>query len=515
MFNINDKNLINDICNEFSHTIEENEKSLKTDGVTLVHPIDKEVRDKLNNLITSGKETMEYSQVKELDNLWIMLMNKSIKCLRLFDTREPFLKNCKKTPVAYGLDKLKKYHNRYSAFESLLYGASSYYRDHVFHAVRTWMLGIFCLLKPMNNQKFIDKITIDGCSNEQFTKNINFFEKISMWTVIALCHDLGYPLEKSQQILDKTQQMMQEFIPNPNIWNNFTFSGVQDNINEYIIKFMSTKMVLAKTSERTNESENIENVEDKSEYNKYNSNLYYGRVQPKYYLKYTKSLEHFDHGIISSTIIYKMLLYFLESDFNLNDDYEYKYEDARQFFIRREMLRAMASHTCSDIYNIYLTTFSSILFLCDELQEWGRKSWNELYCGLQPNAVKLSIDKFTPNEVNVCEEINMEQVDEEDIFIENLKRIFQRQYEHYKVIFRDGQYTEARQFNFIKKMKIQLKQSGTQENNIEINYALNAQDTDKFEINLEKSYQYNKDEAKQKIKSSLEYSEYFEEVKIN
>lgn len=62
-----------------------------------------------------------------------------------------------------------------------------------------------------------------------------------MWTFIALCHDLGYPLEKSQQILDKTQKMMKEFIPNPNIWNNFGFNGIQDNINEYIIKFMSTK----------------------------------------------------------------------------------------------------------------------------------------------------------------------------------------------------------------------------------------------------------------------------------
>lgn len=140
-------------------------------------------------------------------------------------------------------------------------------------------------------------------------------------------------------------------------------------------------------------------------------------------LKYTKSLEHFDHGIISSVIIYKMLLYFLESDFNLNDDYEYKYEDARQFYIRREILRAMASHTCTDIYNIYLTTFSSVLFLCDELQEWGRKSWNELYSGLQPHAVDLSIDKFTPQEISVKEKINMEQVEEEQIFCENIKRV--------------------------------------------------------------------------------------------
>lgn len=505
MFNINDKNLINDINNEFSKLIKEEEN--KISEYSFEHPLDEQAREKLKELIIDGKDSIEYSQVRQLDKLWIMLINKAIKCLRFFDKREPFLKSDNKAPVAYGIDKLEAYHDRYSSFESLLYGASSYYRDHVFHSMRTWMLGIFCLLKPMspNKEIFINQITIDGCSDEAFSSNINFFEKISMWTFIALCHDLGYPLEKSQHILDRTQKMMKEFIPNPNIWNNFGFSGIQDNINEYIVKFMSTKMVHKK---------NKEEIETNDEVDVYNKNLYLGRVQPKYYLKYTKSLEHFDHGIISSVIIYKMLLYFLESDFNLNDDYEYKYEDARQFYIRREILRAMASHTCTDIYNIYLTTFSSILFLCDELQEWGRKSWNELYSGLQPHAVDLSIGKFTPQEVNVKEKINMEQIEEEQIFCENIKRIFERQYENYKVIFRDGQYTQAREFNFIKKMEIKLKQSGTQENNLVIEYALKAQDKNYFKIDLSNSCQYNNANFKNNLKKLFKKSEYKKEIEI-
>ena len=505
MFNINDKNLINDIDNEFFRVIEEEEK--KFTGHSFEHPLDKEARDRLKKLIIDGKDSIEYSQVGQLDELWIMLINKAIKCLRFFDEREPFLHSEDKTPVAYGIDKLEAYHDRYSSFESLLYGASSYYRDHVFHSMRTWMLGVFCLLKPMASDKkiFISQITIDGCADDVFSSRINFFEKISMWTFIALCHDLGYPLEKSQQILDKTQKMMKEFIPNPNIWNNFGFNGVQDNINEYIIKFMSTKMVSPKTDNKMNENDKGEETE---------STFYLGRVQPKYYLKYTKSLEHFDHGIISSVIIYKMLLYFLESDFNLNDDYEYKYEDARQFYIRREILRAMASHTCTDIYNIYLTTFSSVLFLCDELQEWGRKSWNELYSGLQPNAVDLSIDTFTPQEISVKEKINMEQVEEEQILRENIKRIFERQYENYKVIFRDGQYTEAREFNFLKKMEIKLKQSGTQENSLIIEYALKAQEKNYFKIDLNNSCQYNTDEFKKKLRNALVKSEYEKEIEI-
>lgn len=516
MFNINDKSLISDINKEFGNEIDNRKNKMDNINTEFSHPLDLDVRKKLESLVIDGKDTMEYSQVKQLDELWIMLINKSIKCLRFFDKREPFMESSDKKPVAYGIDKLRQYHERYASFESLLYGASSYYRDHVFHAVRTWMLGVFCLIKPMHEDKeklLIDEITIDGCSDEIFKSNINFFEKISMWTLIALCHDLGYPLEKSQQILDKTQKMMKEFIPNPNIWNNFGFTGIQDNINEYIIKFMSTKMMSEKKDDDLKtEEKGAENPKDSL--GSYEKNLYYGRVQPKYYLKYTKSLEHFDHGVISSVIIYKMLLYFLESDFNLNDDYEYKYEDARQFYIRREILRAMASHTCSDIYNIYLTTFSSILFVCDELQEWGRKSWNELYSGLQPNAVKLSIREFEPKSVVVKEEIDMQQVEEEQIFIDNIKRIFERQYEHYKVIFRDGQYTQAREFNFKKQMDIHLKEDGTAENTLKIEYELKAREKNYFRIDLSNSHQYNNKAMKEKLEKIIISSEYSDEIQI-
>lgn len=512
MFNINDRNLISDINKDFCKEIKKRESEFS--DKEFKHPLDDDVRNLLTTLIVDKNDTIEYSQVKQVDQLWIMLINKAITCLRFFDKREPFLNNQDKRPVAYGIDKLEQYHERYASFESLLYGASSYYRDHVFHVVRTWMLGVFCLLKSIKSgsDKLIDQITIDGCADDTFSSDINFFEKISMWTLIALCHDLGYPLEKSQQILDKTQKMMKEFIPNPNIWNNFGFSGVQDNINEYIIKFMSTKMILNRT--HTQSQENLDARKGGEPQNSREDNLYYGRVQPKYYLKYTKSLEHFDHGIISSVIIYKMLLYFLESDFNLNDDYEYKYEDARQFYIRREILRAMASHTCSDIYNIYLTTFSSILFICDELQEWGRKTWNELYSGLQSNAVTLSIAEFDPQSVSVKEEINMEQVEEEQIFIDNIKRIWKRQYEHYKVIFRDGQYTQAREFNFKKDMEIKLKQDGTDANLLKIQYGLKAKEKNYFRVDLSQSCQYGNEQTKKKLEKEISSFEYADEIEI-
>lgn len=43
-----------------------------------------------------------------------------------------FKVNPNKAIVAYGIDKLNEYHQRYTEFEGLMYGSSAYYRDHVF-----------------------------------------------------------------------------------------------------------------------------------------------------------------------------------------------------------------------------------------------------------------------------------------------------------------------------------------------------------------------------------------------
>lgn len=471
-YEINDKTLIEEICGTLQNTIRAQEKSLREeygkagDSIpeNFIHPLDYEIVSCAKELLSGDETAISYSKAPKLDALWGKLLNKAIICLRTLDRREPFLKNPKKAVVAYGIDKLEEYHKRYTEFESLMYGASAYYRDHVFHAIRVWMLGVFCLLEPMGNDRsmFISKIRLDG--GAESPKEINFFEYLSMWTIVALCHDLGYPLEKAEQILDRTRKMMKEFVPNPNIWNNFGYNGTQDNINEYVLKFISTKMKASGKDEKT----------------------YFGRIQPKYYLKYAKSLENFQHGIISTVIIYKMLLYFLESDFNLNDDYVYKEEDARQFYIRREILRAIASHTCPDAYNIHVTTFPSLLFLCDELQEWGRKTWDELYTGIDENSVKLSIEKFSCDEIEIAETIDLKKAEDSQIIVQNIIRVFERQYSLYKTTFRDGQYTATRDFELKKRMTFDLPNTGAMTNRIEVEYCLPKQEKSYFNIDLSK-----------------------------
>ena len=79
-----------------------------------------------------------------------------------------------------------------------------------------------------------------------FSSEINILEKVSMWTIMALCHDLGYPLEKSKKVLSKTEKMMEAFISSPYVDRNLKFDGTQDSNNLDIIKFASKKMFAMK-----------------------------------------------------------------------------------------------------------------------------------------------------------------------------------------------------------------------------------------------------------------------------
>ena len=334
-------------------------------------------------------------------------------------------------------ESLEKYFVKYAKFESLLYGSSHSYRDHIVHVFQTWLLGVLILFNKKNqptSDLFIKTIHVEGFnSKSKDPKPIPLYETLSMWTIIALCHDLGYPLEKANQILDATNKMMESFVYNPKTSLDVRFSGVQDNINDHILKFISSKMVTRHKND----------VTDKE--------IYTGRVQPKYYIKFSKSLEQYSHGVISSVILYKTLVYFLETDFNINEDYYYDDKKVTQYYLRREILRAIAAHTCDEIYHMHSTTLSFLLIVCDDLQDWGRKSWDELYRGYSREPeVTTELKRFNENEINIIEEIKVKN----DNDLINAIRIVNWQLDKYKGLFRDGQDTDNRSFNFMKDFKI-------------------------------------------------------------
>lgn len=447
-----DLKLLNELTDIVEIIIPQMTEQLKSDGYEnidfnrLKHPLDKEVVSQLEELKGNIRDADDdyhiFNFIETIKEMWKDIIGKSVKCLRFFDIREPYLEHPEKHPIAYGVNELSAYFDDYSEFESMLYGGGKYYRDHIIHVFRVWLLGLVCLLD--NNAEYLGRITI------QQGIEVNPLEKISIWSMIALTHDLGYPLEKSQEIIDKTKNMMKSFVSNPIVSMDLSFNGVQNNMNDFVIRFMSSKMHEVST---TCPKEEITSESNKS---------YVARLQPKYYFKFQKSLERCKHGILSSIIIYKLLIYFLESDFNINEDYRFNEEDARQFYIRREILRSIASHTCHDIYHLSMLSFAYLLIVADDSQEWGRKRLSELY--VKSNS-KYDFGDIIPHfnvttnkqgdPVHECSISEQFEFPASDIIgVKSILTSLLKQYNSYKEIFRDGQDTANRNFIFKKQCKI-------------------------------------------------------------
>lgn len=417
------------------------------------HPLDNEVKGKLDSIKNEMRDEDDDYRIfyfaDEIKDIWKLIIQKSIKCLRYFDSREPYLENQSKHPVAYGVDELSNYFDKYIKFESMLYGGGKYYRDHVIHVFRVWLLGLECLLDDKGN--YLKRIII------QRGVQVNCLEKISIWSMIALTHDLGYPLEKAQGIIDQTKDMMKSFISNPLVSMDLSFNGIQNNMNDFVVRFISSKM---------HEADNKYPKEESSD----NEKKYVARLQPKYYFKFQKSLEGYNHGILSAVIIYKLLRYFLESDFNINEDYSFDEEESRQFYIRREILRTIASHTCHDIYHLDMLSFAFLLIVVDDAQEWGRKRISELYVNKDSTYEFVSIiptfdidesehgkEKIKIHSLVVKEKFTFKNQSD----LQGTLSSLYKQCKGYKEIFRDGQDTTRRNFTFEKHCEIVYEEAKT------------------------------------------------------
>lgn len=435
-----DKKLLDSVREYIQELVPTYISEVNNQGCIIEFPLDQDVKNRLDKLELreDDDDFRIFIYIKEIKELWTLIIEKSIKCLRYFDKREPFLENTSKHPVAYGVNELSDYFEKYSQFESMLYGGGKYYRDHVVHVFRVWLLGLECLLE--DNGEYLKKINI------QTGVQVNCLEKLSIWSMIALTHDLGYPLEKAQGIIEKTKEMMKSFISNPTVSMDLSFNGIQNNMNDFVVRFMSSKMHFVKESE------------------------YVSRLQPKYYFKFQKSLEGYNHGILSAIIIYKLLIYFLESDFTINEDYRFDEEEARQFYIRREILRTIAAHTCRDVYHLDMLNFAFLLIMVDDAQEWGRKRISELYVKKKSEyefesiTPQFNIKEMTLNGKNI--EVHSFVAKEQFKFLKedvnSMKEILSclmKQSKGYEQIFRDGQDTARRNFTFKKEVTVTLEES--------------------------------------------------------
>jgi len=372
--------------------------------------------------LQAALDTRTPAAMKKLDAVWRTLIIDAVHFLRINDCRErAFLvsrtgdadlsnKTTMETPGAeqgaslnaYGIEELQDYFSEFTNFESTLYGADRYYRDHIQHPIRVWLIGlnllhefgaafrlrvagqVQCKKAPCADPKWEQFDDLLGRSGEGTSGEgvelgkkqpailLSTAELVAMWTIAALTHDLGYPLEKVERVNDQLERMLNKFGKIGFRRSDFTFQTQHDHLVEHLLRTISSSVVPSDKNEAPCCT----------------------HLRPKYYAKFSKSWETFDHGIVSSLILLRSLTFFLETDLSLDESSDLSAEDARQFAVRSEILHAIAAHTTPKVYHLAANTLPFLLVLCDELQEWDRPNMADLRGGVLSGSAK---------QVTICE----------------------------------------------------------------------------------------------------------------
>ncbi len=329
--------------------------------------------------------------------LWPLVITDALRELKRHDPREWPDPNDEKIGTFFdeaslGTTELEEVFDGFSKFEGMMYGASpEQYRDHVVHSFLVWIIGHGLLRSCFNG-------VLDP--GAKLKKKISTLEWECMWAIAALCHDIGYPLSQIQKVNDRAREALrsQGLLPEGDL--RFTFSRQMQPFHDTMIRLMASKPVPLATQARPPvEPANVESTKAPSPDK---PRIYVTHLQNKYYLKLLKSFDDLDHGVVSALLTSKGLVYFLESDLCHDWWSPLTEEDARQFLIRREILRAIASHTCPDIYHLKFNTLSFLLYMADEIQCWGRPTLAKLQeepAGIMNGQVEVK--KFGETQIDI------------------------------------------------------------------------------------------------------------------
>ncbi len=434
---IDDNKLINYFCDLVSKEKIEFIKNMKTfdiydkDIPELKNEDYKDIDNKkliniLKSLILKDKDSVNKVKILKkqkiiFQKLWPHFVRNAIKDLRSKDIRD---KGTLKFDL--GVKKLTDYFKKFSDFEELLYGIDEYYRDHSLHVFRVYFLGEFLTREYC---KGYDQIMI--LNKPKKIKKIKNDEKNAIWCIIALCHDLGYPLQKLDELNKKLITILKYF--GTSNYNPLRYSLPLEGLilDKFILKVISSKL-----------------MEDLKVH-----------LQSKFYTKYSNAYEKLSHGIMSCILLMKNLVFFKETDYKLifeegsnskNSSIktkEYYEQDARQFLIRREILRSIASHDNEDIYHIYMNNFPFLLIMCDELQEWSRPSSNRrlYYIYDKENREIIKIHNFNKGNINFSITLPFGKDD--------LYKYSEKKFRKFIRLLRSGINSDQRIFNF----KISIK----------------------------------------------------------
>ncbi|MCG3222496.1 MAG: hypothetical protein H7641_14035, partial [Candidatus Heimdallarchaeota archaeon] len=396
-----------------------------------------EAKKTLEKQIKKMQATEEiHDKIQEAKKIWKLLFEHSMT----------FLDKDKQ-----GYDELFKYFDEFVNFEELIFASDSFYRDHTLHCLWVYFLGEYVFHKPefgflLQNFNRHLRIPEHVCKYFEALEAPNIFGGIcvvlqsiaqmlhyedSSRCIIALTHDLGYPLKKIAKINKSIGKILPFFSISRFDQFTFQFETIQQIYIENLLELLSFSISLEvdmgdlpyeerqsvlELINRLNQlTDTLLNLQDPDEelFEKMKNDLKSvtdkeADVLRRIYtvkatlqknvsaiLRFSNDFENYKHGILSSYLLMKTLNSFsnLRINTNLPINLPVTEIDIPSINSKLSILRAIANHTSQGFQITDITTYSEMLVLFDEIEEFSRIS--------RANQFRQFINEFCKTDIGV------------------------------------------------------------------------------------------------------------------
>jgi hypothetical protein len=270
-----------------------------------------------------------------------------------------------------GSHELCLYFDKFAKYENLLVALDENYRDHVIHTIWVMLLG-FYLRKVTTPYKTIDFDSVfDDASYGKGPKRIEESKKklaqweAPLWCLIALTHDLGYPIQKSLAANDTIADIIKSFGFLKQTPLDYSFGVVHQTSLQELLAIISAQILWTERGFTVNS-------------------------RPGIRLEFAKTFERLDHGIMSAYLLLTHLDFLC--DWRLLAEVPGMVHPdptkAAEIALCTHLLYSISAHTDKNHYQYDLGEMTDLLFLCDELEEFSRFSmvqdaWRNVKCGTE------------------------------------------------------------------------------------------------------------------------------------
>lgn len=308
-----------------------------------------------------------------------------------------FLKKCLGdiTDNLRGYDELCRYFDDYAEYENLLLAVDNNHRDHVIHSIWVMLLGLFLKdnFDAFAEMEYSTALSSPHYQTEQARKqaaeaiktltDVLREKEVSLWCLIALTHDLGYPIEKTV----KANELMTRMVSNFGFLEQQSFQYNFKIVHHTAISAL-LNMVACRVAWTPQESYKLIHI-------------------PGHRLDYGKSFEWLEHGIMSAYLLMTHLDYVCDLLAAVPEEpipeTSIGAKSAAKTATAIVLLKAISSHTNRNAYHRIANNMSTLLLLSDELDEFSRYSrslrsgeWVSVRCRTEFEAEQNSLlTKYT------------------------------------------------------------------------------------------------------------------------